>query len=288
MKTFIASACLLLCCVLAAQGQVNYGSNNKAGKFVPVNDIKVYYEVYGKGEPLLLLHGNSGSIWTMMYQIPDFAKHFKVIAVDSRAQGKSTDSDKEITYALMASDMSELIDKLQLGRVYVVGWSDGANIGLELALAHPEKVRKLVALGANYTTENVFAPLDSVSMDTKDPRLVNVRPFLNRLKEGMGKLSPAVQKKLGDLIEKYPKITQEQLNQVSAPTLIVAGDHDIVNIQLTLAMLTNIPHSQLLIMPGASHLFPVERPGPLNTEVIRFLKTPFHDIGAYYFTKDIQ
>ncbi len=288
MKTFVAPACLLLCCVLAAQGQVNYGSNNKAGKFVAVNDIKVYYEVYGEGEPLLLLHANSGSIWTMMYQIPDFAKHFRVIAVDSRAQGNSTDSDKEITYALMASDMSELIDKLRLGSVYVVGWSDGGNIGLELALAHPEKVRKLVALGANYTVENVFAPPDSVSMDAKDPRWANVRPFLTRLRESMGKLSPAVQKKLAELLEKHPKITQDQLKQVSAPTLIVAGDHDLINIQQPLTMLANIPYSQLLIMPGASHLFPVEHPRQLNSEVIRFLKTPFHDIGGYYFTRDIQ
>ena len=114
----------------------------------------------------------------MEYQIPELSKHFKVIAVDSRAQGRSTDSDKEITYALMASDMNELIDKLKLGSVYVVGWSDGGNIGLELAFAHPEKVKKLVTFGANYTYENFMAAPDSVVMDPNDSLIIKDLSFL--------------------------------------------------------------------------------------------------------------
>ena len=288
MRTFIAAISLLLFIGVSAECQINYGSNSKVGKFIAVNDIKVYYEVYGQGEPLLLLHGNSGSIWTMASLIPDLAKHFKVIAVDSRAQGKSTDSDREITYALMASDMSELIDKLKLGSVHVVGWSDGGNIGLELALAHPEKVRKLVTFGANYTNENIFAPPDSVPMDPKDPRLLNTLEGMKQYKKGLEKLTPLVRKKLADLIEKHPKITKEQLKQIGVPTLIVAGDHDIINIEQTLAMFTNLPHVQLFIVPGASHLAPIEHPALLNGEVIRFLTTPYRDIGAYYWLKFIQ
>jgi pimeloyl-ACP methyl ester carboxylesterase len=279
---------LLLFVVVSAECQINYGSNSKAGKFIAVNDVKVYYEVYGKGEPLILLHGNSGSIGTMRSLIPDLARHFKVIAVDSRAQGKSTDSDKEITYALMASDMSELIDKLKLGSVHVVGWSDGGNIGLELALAHPEKVKKLVTFGANYTNVNIFAPPDSIAMDPNDPRMLKTVPAIAIYKAGIAKLTPVVRKKLADLIEKYPNITKDQLKHLSVPTLIVAGDHDIVNIEQTLAMFTNIPHAQLFIAPGASHLVPIEHPAVLNDEVIRFLTTPFRDIGAYYWLNLIQ
>ena len=156
---------ILVSCNTPKENQIDFGSNPAAGKYIDVNDIKVYYEIYGEGEPLLLLHGNSGSIENFIYQIPELSKHFKVIAVDSRAQGRTSDSDQEITYALMASDMSELIDKLNLGKVNVVGWSDGGNIGLELAFAHPEKVLKVVAFGANYTYENWMAPPDSVVMD---------------------------------------------------------------------------------------------------------------------------
>jgi pimeloyl-ACP methyl ester carboxylesterase len=102
------------------------------------------------------------------FQIPELSKYFQVIAVDSRGQGRSTDSDKEITYALMASDMNELIDKLKLVGVYILGWSDGGNIGLELAYAHPEKVKKLIAFGANYSHENFLAPYDStIRLETK-------------------------------------------------------------------------------------------------------------------------
>lgn len=288
MRTFIAATSLLLFVVISAECQINYGSNSKVGKFIAVNDIKVYYEVYGQGEPLLLLHGNSGSIRTMGSQIPDLAKQFKVIAVDSRAQGKSTDSDKEITYALMASDMSELIDKLKLESVHVVGWSDGGNIGLELALAHPEKVKKLVAFGANYTYENPFAPPDSTPMDPKDPRMLKTLSLLKQYKEGMDKLTPVVRRKLADLVKKHPKITKEQLKQISVPTLIVAGDHDAINIEQTVAMFMNIPHVQLFIVPGASHLVLAERPALLNSEVIRFLTTPFYDLSAYYFLKFIR
>ena len=90
---------LLLLFTTAAECQINYGSNKEVGKYIDVNDIKVYYEGYGAGEPVLLLHGNGGSIQNFEYQIPELCRHFKVIALDSRAQGKSTDSDQEITYA---------------------------------------------------------------------------------------------------------------------------------------------------------------------------------------------
>ena len=287
MKTRISfvTIFLLLLFTTAAVCQINYGSNTLVGNYANVNDIKVYYEVYGAGEPLLLLHGNGGSILNFVCQIPELSKHFKVIAVDSRAQGKSTDSDKEITYALMASDMSALIEKLNLGSVHVVGWSDGGNIGLELALAHPEQVKKLVAFGANYTHENFLAPPDSVAMEADDPRLLNTTALVNRFKEGRVELSPVVKKKLADLMEKYPNITVEQLKQIKAPVLVVAGDRDAINLEQTVSLFKNLPHSQLLIVPGASHLVPVEQPELVNSEVIKFLSMPYRDLDRYYWMK---
>ncbi len=285
MKTLISSVTtfLLLLFTTAAECQINYGSNEQVGKYADVNAIKVYYEIYGAGEPLLLLHGNGGSIENFLYQIPELSKHFKVIAVDSRAQGKSTDSDKEITYALMASDMSALIDKLNLDSVYVVGWSDGGNVGLELALAQPQKVKKLVTFGANYTHENFMAPPDSVAMEANDPRLLKTTPSLQKYKERLDRLSPAVRKKLSDLMEKYPNLTVEQLKQIKVPVLVVVGDRDAINLEQTISLFRNLPHSQLLIVPGASHMAPIEQPELLNSEVIKFLSTPYRDLDRYYF-----
>jgi pimeloyl-ACP methyl ester carboxylesterase len=287
MKTSLLflSALIVVSCNNSAQKQIDYGSNDKVGKFIDVNDIKVYYEIYGDGEPLLLLHGNSGSIKTMEYQIPELSKHFKVVAVDSRAQGKSTDSNREITYALMASDMNELIEKLKLGSVYIVGWSDGGNIGLELAFAHPEKVRKLITFGANYTYENFMAASDSVVMNPNDSLIIKTSAFLQMYKAGFDRISPEKRNKLTDLTQKYPNFTKELLKQIKIPVLIVVGDHDLITLEQTIALFTNLPHSQLFIVPGATHFVPIERSKLINSEVIKFLNTSYRDIDRYYWLK---
>ena len=272
------------------QDPVEFGSNPLAGKYVDVNDIKVYYEIYGEGEPLLLLHGNSGSIENFIYQIPELSEHFKVIAVDSRAQGRSTDSDKDITYTMMASDMSELIDKLNLGKVNVVGWSDGGIIGLELAYAHPEKVLKVITFGANYTYENFIAPPDNVIMEPNDPLIVKISEGMQRHSDALERLSPnperipTIEKKLSELTQNYPTFTTNQLTTIDIPFLIVVGDHDLIRIEHTISLFTNLRKAQLLIVPRASHLVPVEYPELINSEVIRFLKTPYRDINRYYFS----
>ena len=276
---------------VSAQNTVNFGSNKQAGKYADINDIKIYYEIYGNGEPLLLLHGNGGSIENFMFQIPEFAKYFKVIAVDSRAQGRTSDSEKEISYSSMASDMAALIDKLNLGSVYVVGWSDGGNIGLELAYAHPEKVKKLVTFGANFTFENYIAAPDSVVMNPNDPIIVQTKLLRQGYKDGAERLSPnperlpLIKKKLADLTEKYPNFTPEQLGKIKTPTLVVAGDHDLINLNHTAKLFASLPHAELFVIPGATHLAPVEQPDLVNRMVIKFLKTPYRDIDGYYFFK---
>lgn len=290
MRTLFSFAILLLLSLFTppAECQNNYGSNPQAGKYADVNGIKVYYEIYGRGEPLLLLHGNSGSIANFVFQIPELSRHFRVIAVDSRAQGKSTDSNQAITYALMASDMSALIDQLNLGSVHVMGWSDGGNVGLELAFAHPQKVRKLVCFGANYTHVNYAAPPDHVAMPANDPRLLQAAPVLRNYKEGADKLSPEVKKKLSDLTEKYPNFTLQQLRQIKVPVLVGVGDRDLINLDQTISLFTSLPHAQLFIVPGASHLELIEQPEMVNGEVIKFLSTPYHDLHRYYWRRFIE
>lgn len=293
MKNLVILSCVLILvsCNNQTKDQIDYGSNLSAGKYVNIDDIKVYYEVYGEGEPLLLLHGNSGSIENFIYQIPELSKHFKVIAIDSRAQGRTSDSDKAITYALMASDMSELIDKLNLGKVNIVGWSDGGNVGLELAFAHSEKVLKVVTFGANYTYENWMAPADSVTLAPDDPLWVRTSVIIKKYNTTFERLSPnkeripIIKKKLEDLMTNYPNFTIDQLKTINVPFLIVAGDHDAINLDQTIALFNNLPKVQLLIVPGASHFVPVENPDLINGEVIKFLKAPYRDIDRYYFFK---
>ena len=153
MKQFFCA--LLLCFSITAMAQIPYGSNTKVGKRIQVGDISMYYETYGKGEPLILLHGGYGSSEMMGGMIAAFSKKYKVIAVDSRSQGRTTDSDaKELTYAQMALDVNGFMDLLKIKNAKFVGWSDGGDIALELALIHPEKIDKAVIMGANFLGES--------------------------------------------------------------------------------------------------------------------------------------
>src|SRR5215217_1799913 len=128
---------------------VTYGANPAAGRTFSHDGITFYYEVYGTGEPLLLVHGNGGSIADFRAQIPYFRKRFKVIAMDSRDQGKSSDSREAITYEKMTDDLAALLDHLQAGPVNVLGWSDGGIEALLLGIRHPARVKKIAAMAAN-------------------------------------------------------------------------------------------------------------------------------------------
>src|SRR5579863_851463 len=145
----------LLICLLAssiwlpARAQITYGDNPAAGHYLATRGIRLYYETYGQGEPLLMLHINGGSINVFSNQIPFFAKNYRVIAVDSRAHGKSVDAGDSLTFEQMADDFNALLDSLHLQHCDVIGWSDGGISGLLLAIRHPDKVKKLVVSGPN-------------------------------------------------------------------------------------------------------------------------------------------
>ena len=131
-----------------ADSSVPYGHNKLAGKYYDLRGFKMYAETYGQGAPLLIIHGNGGSINNFVYQIPYFSKKYKVIVADSRAQGNSADSGDSLTYEMMADDYAALLDAMKLDSVYVIGWSDGGINALLLAIRHPEKVKKLASTGA--------------------------------------------------------------------------------------------------------------------------------------------
>jgi pimeloyl-ACP methyl ester carboxylesterase len=180
------------------------------------------------------------------------------------------------------------MDQLGLTSAHVVGWSDGGNVGLELAFAHPDRVKKLVTFGANYTHEDWMAPPDNVVIEANDPLIVSASPILRGYREGLGRMSPNVKKKLDDLMERYPNFTTEQLKAIPVPVLVVVGDHDVINLDQTITMFGCLPHAQLFIVPGATHFAPLERPELVNREVIKFLSDPYRDIDRYYWLKLIE
>ena len=123
---------------------IKIGSNTDNGKYVTIDDTRIYYETYGQGTPLLLLHGGLGSIANFEKCIPTLASHFRIIAPDSPGHGRSGNTDS-LSYELVSNYISKFINHLKLDSLYVMGWSDGGVIGLILASDRPDKVRKLIA-----------------------------------------------------------------------------------------------------------------------------------------------
>jgi pimeloyl-ACP methyl ester carboxylesterase len=261
------------------QGTIIYGANPQSGHYVHVNDIRVYYEVYGSGWPLLLIHGNGGWINDLRNQIPEFAKYFKVIAVDSRAQGLSTDSDRELSFSLMASDMAQFLDSLNIDSAYVLGWSDGGIVGLELALKYPRKIAKLVAVGANFLPDSTALPAGMIhEMETSSfARLDSTTQRDIIIHSHFPERAGLIYDKLNRLDLFHPHFTIEQLHSIKVPTLVMAGDHDIIIDTHTLNLFHALPDAQLCIMPGADHGFLLRKPAIANEIIKSFLLAPYKD-----------
>ena len=241
-----------------------YGSNPAVGKTFVHDGVQLYYEVYGAGEPLLLVHGNGGSIADFKAQIDYFRKHYKVIAMDSRDQGRSGDSPDKITYEKMTDDLAALLDHLQTRPVYVLGWSDGGIEALLLGIRHPEKVSKIAAMAANLYPEGLAPEILAWIESTRKTALANS-------KEKPGRREA----KLMQMMLDEPHIAPQALEAITAPTLVLASDHDAIRDEHTLQIYHHLPHSQLCIFPDATHMIPYDDPAVFNATVEHFFRAPF-------------
>jgi len=250
---------------------IRYGANPAAGGTFTHDGISLYYEVYGVGDPLLLVHGNGGSIGSLSAQIAYFRERYRVIAMDSRDHGRSGDSPDKLTYEKMADDLAALLDHLNTGPVYVLGWSDGANEALILAFRHPAKVRKVAAMAASLNT----------SEDAIRPEFIALVKSMVASAPAADEETPAGRRRLKvrTMLIDQPDIPLESLGAITVPTLVMAGDHDIVRDEHTVAIFQHIPNSQLAIFPNATHMIPYDDPVLFNATVDRFFRTPFVNIN---------
>jgi len=264
----------LICLAASAFGQVPYGNNKDAGKFYSIRGFNMYCEIYGQGQPLLIIHGNGGSISNFNMNIPFFAGKYKVIIADSRAQGRSADPGDSLTYEMMADDLAALLDQLHLDSADVIGWSDGGINGLLLAMRHPEKVRKLAVTGANLWPDST-----AVFQEVWDM----VTPEYAKLKAKMATGLNAQEKrnyKLLRLLCDQPHIPLSDLHNIQCPTLVIGGDHDVIKPIHTLTIAENIPHSYLWILPNSGHSTPVAYHELFNKTIDDFFTKKFRDISG--------
>lgn len=260
MKNHTGILVLMLTLAISLSAQKNateYGNNPDAGKYANIYGVKLYYEVYGQGQALLMLHGNGGSMSAFKNQIPFFEKQFKVIAVDSRLQGKSGGSPDTLSYDMMADDFAALLDELKIDSAYVLGWSDGGIDGIILAMKYPGKVKKLAVSGANTLA-------DTTALYPKD---------LSKIRKNMEKKAISEREKtLLSMLLNQPNIPYSELKKIHCPVLVMAGDKDMIRAEHTLKIYQSLPTASLCIFPDSHHNALIQHPTLFNETVMTFFK----------------
>jgi pimeloyl-ACP methyl ester carboxylesterase len=233
------------------------------GQHIRVDDVSIFCETFGAGPPVLVLHGGLGYIEDMSFQIMALAKSHFVIAVDSRGHGRSTGANGPLSYSLMSDDMVKVLDSLKIDRADAVGWSDGGIIGLDLAIRHPERIRRLVAISANYNPDGLgYTP--SVG---EVPRIA-LRYWLLAPNPAQW---PDLYRNVIAMWRTQPQYTLNDLGHIKAPTLIMAGEYDLIKREHTNQLTKAIPGSHESIIAHATHLVPIEKPDIVNSEILNFL-----------------
>lgn len=266
MKKFVYLFILLLTAATTFGQNINYGNNPAAGKYYKIRGINMYCEIYGSGKPLLMIHGNGGSISSFSANIPYFATKYKVIAVDSRSQGKSIDTKDSLSFEMMADDFAVLLDTLHIKSVYVLGWSDGGINALLLAIRHPGKVIKLVSTGANLWPDS-SALIPSLWKDMQQQYDTSYNKKFTTAKEKNDW-------KLFLLDYDQPHIPLSALHKIKCPSLIICGDHDLIPVPHTKLIAENIPNSTFWLVQNSGHATLQEHKDEFNKRADDFFSAP--------------
>ena len=266
-----------------------------AGAFAQVNGIKMYYETYGEGEPLLLITSDVGSAGEFATVIPAFVEAgYQAIALDCRGGGRSDNSGQPLSYALMASDIVALMDELGIEKAHIVGQSDGGIIGLHMAIYYPERVDRLVAYGANFNTNGLTAEFKDMVTN------ITLADFDAMFGDSYRQLAPdpdylpVLLEQIRHMFLTQPDFTLEQLMSIQSPVLVFDGEQeDTVRIEHARQLAAAIPNSAQVILPDTGHYLMYEDPETYLEYAISFLDgtldappdgkyAAINDIAMYY------
>lgn len=244
------------------------------GEYVDIAGLNTWYDELGRGDPLVLLHGGLCTNETWGAQTPAFAERFRVFAPERRGHGHTGDVEGPLTYPDMTTDTIGFLDKVVGRSAHLVGWSDGGIVGLMVAIARPDLVRKLVVIGTNYDVagvapeaEEMFAHMAPDSLD-----MATFRSLYETHSPDGPEHWPVVFAKFIEMVQREPHIPLEDLTRISAPTLVLVGDDDMVSFEHTAALFRVIPGSELAVVPGASHAVMMEKPELVNRLILDFLE----------------
>jgi pimeloyl-ACP methyl ester carboxylesterase len=279
MHRFLLALCLLTLLASAAAAQAEQQwltlpptpSLPKPAQsgYAPVNGIRIWYATFGHGEPVLLLHGGLANSNYWGNQVPALARSHRVIVMDSRGHGRSTRDERPYGYDLMASDVIGLMHFLKLPKATIVGWSDGAILGLDIAIHYPERLTKFFAFAANSDPSGVA--------DIAQSAVFNA--YIARAEKEYQALSPTPDQyksffdQISKMWETEPHFTAEQLRGITVPTCIVDADRDeAIKRENTEFMASEIPNAGLLLQPQVSHFSFLQDPQQFTSDVLHFLE----------------
>ena len=263
----------------------------EAGNYAEVNGLSMYYEIHGTGEPLILLHGAYMTIDAMGEVVPELAKTRQVIAVELQGHGRTADIDRPLSYEQMADDVAALVDHVGIEDTDIFGYSMGGGVALQVAIRHPDIVRKLVVASVSYTSDGMHPELLAM-FPTITPEVFAESP----IEEAYLRIAPNPDD-FPTLVAKLKRLDMEpyawppeDIQGISAPTLFIIGDSDAIRPEHAVELfrllgggvpgdLAGLPKSQLAVLPGTTHFVPpgsavLDRAGWLLPMIGEFLDAP--------------
>lgn len=235
-------------------------------EFLHNSGANIFYSEYFPADPqaptLILLHGNGEDHTYFVKQIPAFSPHFRLVLMDTRGQGQSTGRDGELNFSVFAADLLALMDHLQIAKAHLLGFSDGGNLALTFALAHPERVQSLILNGANLEP-------GGVKLSTQLPIVLGygccrlLSPFSHKARQNGAVLG---------LMVNHPHIPPQALAALTMPALVIVGERDMIRDRHSQLIARSLPNAQFVRIPGGDHFCAAKCPEVFNHAVLSFLQ----------------
>ena len=235
-------------------------------EFLHNSGANIFYSEYFPADPqaptLILLHGNGEDHTYFVKQIPAFSPHFRLVLMDTRGQGQSTGGDGELNFSVFAADLLALMDHLQIAKAHLLGFSDGGNLALTFALAHPERVQSLILNGANLEP-------GGVKLSTQLPIVLGygccrlLSPFSHKARQNGALLG---------LMVNHPHIPPQALAVLTMPALVIVGERDMIRDRHSQLIARSLPNAQFVRIPGGDHFCAAKCPEVFNHAVLSFLQ----------------
>lgn len=235
-------------------------------EFLHNSGANIFYSEYFPADPqaptLILLHGNGEDHTYFVKQIPAFSPHFRLVLMDTRGQGQSTGGDGELNFSVFAADLLALMDHLQIAKAHLLGFSDGGNLALTFALAHPERVQSLILNGANLNP-------GGVKLSTQLPIVLGygccrlLSPFSHKARQNGAVLG---------LMVNHPHIPSQALAALTMPALVIVGERDMIRDRHSQLIARSLPNAQFVRIPGGDHFCAAKCPEVFNHAVLSFLQ----------------